>query len=229
MSQAAALVAPRILRAMDRSTRSTSSVEPNSRPPSTSVRRSRLRPSRRPQQVGVLHGAGDELPHAGGELDALLPVARTGAEEIDETDRRVLDHERDAELAAQALREQHVALLRRELRRLHIGDHESAAPAIALRTRGVAGEVEDTALVRLQEAVGTRAHHAAIAVAVDLVDVAVRRLDGLKKARGDGAQKLLLVVGLREKLREVEELRSTRVRSSSAANSNAFSSAPATM
>ena len=66
-------------------------------------------------QIGVLHGAGDKLAHPGGELDALLPIARMGAEEIDEADRRVLDHEGDAELAAQALREQRVALLRVEL------------------------------------------------------------------------------------------------------------------
>ena len=72
--------------------------------------------------------------------------------------------------------------------------------------RGIAGEVEDTALVRAQKAVGARTHDAAIVLAIDLVDVAVRRLDGLEKARGHGAQELLRVVGLGEKPREVEEL-----------------------
>ena len=106
----------------------------------------------------------------------------------------------------QTLREQPVALPRSEPRRLHVGDDERAPLGQRLGARGVAGEVQDAALVPLQEATGSGAHHTAIAVAIGLVDVAVSRSHGAEKAGGHGAQELLHIVRPGDELRKVEEL-----------------------
>ena len=79
------------------------------------------------EKGGGLDRARHQLPDAAGEIYTLPPVAWTLVEEVDEADIGVLDHQRDHQLAHQALGTQDLALPFGELRCVDVGDHQRAA------------------------------------------------------------------------------------------------------
>src|SRR5450759_4946586 len=157
-------------------------------------------------QQGVLDGCGGHLPDAAQEVDVLGVVARSRVEHVDEADDALVGDQRDAELTLEPVLRHAGALLGGEAWVVQPGDGHDLSAAHGHGRRRELVHVEHLAYDRFVEAVEIGADHAAQALALERVDVAVGRLDRGAHTLRERAERLLEIAGLRSERAKVHDL-----------------------
>ena len=177
-------------------------------------------------QEGALERAGERLRGAAQEAQVLGEVPLAGVVDVEQAEELVVDDQRQADFAREAVVVVGRPLALAELRVVGAGDDQDLMVVHGLDRRRVALEVEGAAQHRLVVTAAVEAGDAAQRAVHHAVDVAVR---GVDRRRGR-ARRRLRTSSSRSRVRLTSEPSSTsslrmRLRRSTCSNSEAFSSA----